>query len=202
MPSRTPRQLSLLPAYPPQSHGLHRPFARFRTGPGSLALCRGRPCVHVPLSERPRLPLYPRGPWLRSELCCLGPSSLTTTPSASPTGTLRLHGLAAYTQRLRCAGTPRRPAGPSLLSLPCFRYMPPTLPRWSAKPSRCAHLAIPGFLELLPSRRPQAPPLPATPGGVTHFGAASFALCYGLHVCLALLTGYDEMKSRALHRAF
>ena len=38
--------------------------------------------------------------------------------------------------------------------------------------------------------------------GVFLFGAASFALCYDLRVCLALLTGYDEMKSRALHRAF
>ena len=34
---------------------------------------------------------------------------------ASPAGTLRSR-LAAYTQRLRCAGAPRRPAGPSLLS--------------------------------------------------------------------------------------
>ena len=40
------------------------------------------------------------------------------------------------------------------------------------------------------------------PTGLFDFGAASFALCYNLHVCLALLTGYDEMKSRVLHHAF
>ena len=35
------------------------------------------------------LALCPRGPWLQSELCCLGPSMLNTTPSASPAATLR-----------------------------------------------------------------------------------------------------------------
>jgi hypothetical protein len=44
--------------------------------------------------------------------------------------------LCAYTQRLRCAGAPRRPARPSLLSLPCFPCMPSTLPRWRIVPSR------------------------------------------------------------------
>ena len=62
------------------------------------------------------LPPYPRGPWLRSELCCLDPSLPNPTPCASPAGTLRLR-FYTYTQRLRCAGAPRRPAGPSLLSL-------------------------------------------------------------------------------------
>ena len=65
--------------------------------------------------------------------------------------------LCAYTQRLRCAGAPRRPARPSLLSLPCFPCMLPTLPRWSTVPSRYTHTAVPGFLELLPSRLPTAP---------------------------------------------
>ena len=41
-----------------------------------------------------------------------------------------------YTQRLRCAGAPRRPAGPSLLSPLCFPCMSPTLPRWPTVPSR------------------------------------------------------------------
>jgi hypothetical protein len=49
---------------------------------------------------------------------------------------------------------------------------------------------------------PTIPSLPAISDVLFNFGAASFALCYDLHVCLALLTGYDEMKSRALHRAF
>jgi hypothetical protein len=115
------------------------------------------------------MPLYPRSPWLRFELCCLDPSLLTTTPSASPAGALRLHDPVAYTQRLRCAGAPRRPAGPSLLSLPCFPSMPSTLPRWPAAPSRCTRAAVPGFLELLASRHPQSPSLPAISDGVTHF---------------------------------
>ena len=58
----------------------------------------------------------------------------------------------AYTQHLRCAGAPRRPAGPSLLSLLCFPCMSPTLPRRSAVPSRCTHTAIPGILNLSRSR--------------------------------------------------
>jgi hypothetical protein len=75
-------------------------------------------------------------------------------------------------------------------------------PDGPAVPSRCTHTAIPGFLYLSPSRHPRRPSLPAMSDGVFDFGAASFALCYDLHVCLALLTGYDGMKSRALHRAF
>jgi len=65
--------------------------------------------------------------------------------------------LCAYTQRLRCAGAPRRPARPSLLLLPCFPCMPLTLPRWSTVPSRCTHTVIPGFLELLASRLTTTP---------------------------------------------
>ena len=107
-----------------------------------------------------------------------------------------------YTQRLRCAGAPRRPTGPSLLSLLCFPCMSPTLPRRSAKPSHCTRSAIPGFLHLSKESPTATPSLPAISDGQSHFGVASFALCYDLHVCLALLTGYDEMKSRALHRAF
>jgi hypothetical protein len=65
--------------------------------------------------------------------------------------------LCAYTQRLRCAGTPRRPARPSLLSLPCFPCMPLTLPRWSIALSRYTRTMLPDFLELLPSRLPTTP---------------------------------------------
>ena len=84
--------------------GRHNPLA---LSPDSLA----RP----PAAVREGIPLSPRGPWLRAEFCCLRPSSLTTTPSASLAGTRRLHGIAAYTPRLRCAGTPRRPTRPSPL---------------------------------------------------------------------------------------
>ena len=62
-----------------------------------------------------------------------------------------------YTQRLRCAGAPRRPARPSLLLLLCFPYMPSTLLRWSIVSSRFSHTMLPDFLELLPSRLPTAP---------------------------------------------
>src|SRR6202047_911997 len=40
-----------------------------------------------------------------------------STPSAPPASTSRFHRRAAYTQCLRCAGAPRRPAGGSGLSL-------------------------------------------------------------------------------------
>ena len=108
----------------------------------------------MPLCARPT-PRYPRGPWLRRELCCLTPSSLTPTPSASPAGTRRFHVIDAYTPRLRCAGAPR-PAGPSLLSLLCFPHVPSPLRRWV----RCVaplfvDAAVPGFLALEPSRHPQ-----------------------------------------------
>jgi hypothetical protein len=90
------------------------------------------PFARVPLNRRPGsvsrsvqastcrctggFPPYPRGPWLRFELCCLDPSAPNTTPCASPAGTSRFR-FYTYTQCLRCAGAPRRPAGPSLLSL-------------------------------------------------------------------------------------
>ena len=77
--------------------------------------------------------------------------------------------LLAYTQRLRCAGAPRRPAGPSLLLQLCFPCMLPTLPRRPAVPSRCAHTAISGFLHLSRSHHPQCPSLPAMPDGVVRF---------------------------------
>jgi hypothetical protein len=47
-----------------------------------------------------------------------------STPSAPPASTSRFHRIAAYTQCLRCAGAPRRPAGGSGLSL--------TIPSWHA----------------------------------------------------------------------
>jgi len=121
------------PGMPAPSASLPRPFARFRDGRATWRCVQINPRLHVPLCERP-LPLYPRGPWLRSGLCCPGPSSLTTTPSAGLAGTLGFRGLAAYTQRLRCAGAPRRPTRPSLLSLSRCPYVPSTLRRWVRGP--------------------------------------------------------------------
>jgi hypothetical protein len=121
------------PGMPVPSASLHRPFAPFRYGRATWRCVQIHPRLHVPLCERP-VPLYPRGPWLRSGFCCPGPSSLTTTPSADLAGTRGFRGLAVYTPRLRCAGAPRRPARPSLLSLPRCPYVPSTLRRWVRGP--------------------------------------------------------------------
>jgi hypothetical protein len=121
------------PGMPVPSTSLPQPFARFRYGRTTWHCVQINPRLPVPLCERP-LPLYPRGPWLRSGLCCPRPSSRTTTPSAGLAGTRGFHGPAAYTPRLRCAGAPRRPARPSLLSLPRCPYVPSTLRRWVRGP--------------------------------------------------------------------
>ena len=85
------------PGIPVCAPGLHRPFARFHDGRADPALCPD-PAVLPRAAVRAALvPLYPRGPWLRSEFCCLGPSSLTPTPSAGLAGTRRFHGPATYT---------------------------------------------------------------------------------------------------------
>jgi hypothetical protein len=133
----------------------------------------------------------PRGPWLRSEFCCLRSSSLTPTPSASLAGTARLHRFTAYTRGLRCAGAPRRPTRPSLLSLSRCPHVPPTLPRWVRWPFPLVlGSAIPGSLELRASRHPHPRLCQQSPTGVP-FEAASFASCCGPCVCPALLAGYD-----------
>ena len=74
--------------------------------------------------------------------------------------------LAAYTPRLRCAGAPRRPTRPSLLSLPCCPHVPSTIRRWvrDAVPL-LVRAAIPGFLGCKTSRHPRDPSLPAIPDG-------------------------------------
>ena len=122
------RAVEPAPGIPAPSSGLHRPFARFRHGTPCLALSPGEPAPPR-AAVRETTSLYPRGPWLRSEFCCLDPSSRTTTPSVSLAGTRRFHGRAAYTPRLRCAGAPRRPTRPSLLSLLCCPHVPSTLRR-------------------------------------------------------------------------
>ena len=103
-----------------------------------------------------------QGPWLRSEFCCLAPSSLTTTPSVSLMSTRRFRGPAVYTSRLRCAGAPRRPTRPSLLSLPRCPHVPSTIHRW-VRPAvpLLVRGAVPGFLGNKTSRHPRPPSLPA-----------------------------------------
>jgi hypothetical protein len=143
------------------------PFVRFRhrRNPGSVSkTIEASPCRCAG-----GLPSLPQG--------SLAPVRVMLSRSIfayySPMRQSRRHAatsrLYAYTQRLRCAGAPRRPARPSLLLLPCFPYMPPTLPWWPTVPSHCTHTVIPGFLELLPSRHPQRPSLPAISDGVTQF---------------------------------
>ena len=102
------------PGMPSPPFSLRPPFARrpLEGRPGSVS----RSIQASPCRCAGGFPPNPRGPWLRFELCCLDPSSPNMTPCASPVGTLRLR-FYTYTQRLRCAGAPRRPAGPSLLSL-------------------------------------------------------------------------------------
>jgi hypothetical protein len=63
----------------------------------------------------------------------------------------------AYTQRLRCAGAPRRPARPSLLSLPCFPYMPSTYPGGASYPPVVLAQCFQTCLDLLPSRLTTTP---------------------------------------------
>jgi len=127
-PSPIPTQLSVLPTCPRRDlvcvalRPLPPPLVDAALSPHPPALPRA--------AVREALPLYPRGPWLRFGLCCPDPSSLTTTPSASLAGTRRLHSPAAYTPRLRCAGAPRRPARPSLLSPLRFPHVPSTVRRW------------------------------------------------------------------------
>jgi len=107
----------------------------------------------------------PRGPWLRSELCCLRSSSLTPTPSASLAGTARLHRVTAYTRGLRCAGAPRRPTRPSLLSLACCPPVPPTLPRWVRWPFPLSGRSGTRLPRITSESPPTSPSLPAIPDG-------------------------------------
>ena len=192
-------RLSLLPTCPHVRSVCRRP-AHTSVTAGSLGLSPGPSALPCAAVRRASAPL-PQG--------SLAPARVMLSRAIiayyDPMRRSRRHAaisLLAYTQRLRCAGAPRRPAGPSLLLLPCFPHMPSTLTRWPTVPSRCPHTVIPGFLEFLTSRQPQCPSLPAIPDGVAYFGAASFSLCYGLRVCLALLAGYDMMKSYVLHLAF
>ena len=196
------REISVKPApgMPSRSCSLLPSFARFplrgRLGSASKSTqassCRCAGGLFPP---------YPRGPWLRSELCCLDPSLPNPTPCASPAGTSQLR-FYAYMQRLCCAGAPRHPTGPSLLSLTA-------LSMHAANPTPVVHHAFPLYSHgdsRLPRICTESPPTTPVSASntrrVIYFGAASFSLCYGLHLCLALQTGYDKIKPRAFHLAF
>jgi hypothetical protein len=100
---RARRPVKRVPRIPESADTFTPPFAR--------SPCR----AHTPLvpdqdkraastnrSRRGELPLDPRGPWLRPELCCLQPSALTTTPSASLAGTRRLRLVRLYAAPSLC----------------------------------------------------------------------------------------------------
>jgi hypothetical protein len=78
--------------------------------------------------------------------------------------------LIAYTQRLRCAGAPRRPAGPSLLSRAVLSvHVADPTPAVRRALLLCTHTTIPGFL-VLPIESPAATPsLPAIIDGLHQF---------------------------------
>ena len=139
------RSLKPAPGIRSLSRSLLPPFARFRSGgsPGSgsrtvqafTCRCSGG------LPSLPQGPLAPVRVMLsRSIIAYYDPMRQSRRHAA-------ISRLCAYTQRLRCAGAPRRPARPSLLSLPCFPCMPSTLPRWRIVPSRCTRTMLPDFLE-------------------------------------------------------
>ena len=174
-------------------------FARIRAANASWALSPTR-ATPPRAAVQAALAAYPRGPWLRSEFCCLAPSWLTTTPSVSLAGTRRFRGTAVYTSRLRCAGAPRRPARPSLLS-------PSVLSRRAIDPTPVGSRGCPVARAPRDTRLPrlvtESPPTRATSASYVRwfldFGAALFASCYGPSVCLALLTGYERVGSRVSH---
>ena len=149
------RSLKPAPGIRLLARGLLLPFARFplRGSQGTASeTIRASTCR---CSED--LPFLPQGSLAPVQVVL----SRTIIAYYSPMRQSRRHTATsrhrAYTQRLRCAGAPRRPTRPSLLSLPCFPYMPSTLPRWLTVSSRCTYTAIPDFLELLASRLTTSP---------------------------------------------
>ena len=138
------RSLKPAPGVRSLARGLFLPFARFHLGgsPGSMSKTVGASTCRCSGG----LPSLPQGSLAPVRVML----SRSITAYYAPMRQSRRHvatsRLNAYTQRLCCAGAPRRPTRPSLLSLPCFPCMPSTLPRWLTVSSRCTHTAIPGFL--------------------------------------------------------
>ena len=131
-PSHKLATLSLLPAYGRYLAVCFYPSHVSTTKEG-LALRRR-------LSRLPRaavretFPPYPRGPWLRFELCCLDPSSLTT-----PVGQSRGH---AATSRLRLYATPS-PCGSASATRETFPTFATLLSLHAADPTPVVHRVLP-----------------------------------------------------------
>ena len=149
------RSLKPAPGIRSLTRSLHLPFARFHTRGSPSSESRTIRAFTCRCSEG--FPSLPQGPLAPVRVML----SRSITAYYSPMRQSRRHAatsrLCAYTQRLRCAGAPRRPARPSLLSLPCFPRMPSTLLRWRIVPSRCTGTMLPDFLELLASRLTTSP---------------------------------------------
>ncbi len=181
--------------------GLHRPFARFRNGHADPARCPD-PTVFPRAAVREARPPYPRGPWLRSEFCCLGPSSLLRPhpPVSQARGDFTTYRLYAAPSLCGSASATHEtfPTFPAVLSMRAVDLTPvgprplPVVPGPRCQASSSYHRVA----------THESPSLPAIPDGVVDFGAASFASCCGPHVCPALLTGYDAMQPYVVHRAF
>ena len=77
---------------------------------------KSRDAVRLCTTVQATFVALPQGPSLRSELCCLGPSSLMRPHAPHSPAHLDFTD-SAYTRCLRCASPPRRPASGSVLSL-------------------------------------------------------------------------------------
>jgi len=102
-------------------------------GSETLALSPG-PVARSHATIREASTSLPQGPSAPVELCCLAHHGLYD-PMRQSHRHAAISRQCPYAQRLRCAGAPRRPAGPSLLSLLLFLYVPSTLSRQVRQPS-------------------------------------------------------------------
>ena len=154
------------PGMPTSADGLLRPFARFRPSSSGLALCpvQGRASAGRCAGGSP-----PPTPGVLGS----GPSSVVSVPPRyyDPIRRSRRH---AATSRLwplirRAFAVRERLGDPRDLPYfprPAFSACRRSYAGGSARTSRCAGRAMPGFLGLRASRHPQDPSLPAIPDGV------------------------------------
>ena len=175
---------------PASSTSLPRPFARVRYGSMTWRCVQVGPRLHVPLRERP-LPL-PQGSLAPVRVVLSRSIIAYYDPIRRPRRHAGISRPCRLYRRLRCAGAPRRPARPSLLSLPRSPYVPSTLRRRVRDPVPLCWDRDTRLPRATTESPPTKPVSASNPRRGMFFGAASFALCCGPHVCPALLTGYDE----------
>jgi len=153
--------------------------------------------------------------------CARGPASLPQG-SLAPVRVVLSRSISAYYDPIRQS---RRHAA---TSRPCRLYAAPSLcgsaeatnetfPTFTAvlstraadptpvgptRHSRCVHASGTRLPRTIIESPPTKPVSASNFRRGYPFDAASFASCYGSRVCLALLTGYDRVKSYALRSAF